>query len=66
MLVRLRAIHLSYTSRAKNVYDHPPDGVLLGATQTGQLLENFYVPSDTERRVIHSMKLRPGTQADFL
>ena len=47
--------------------ERPDERVLvIGATQTGQLLEIVYVPSDTEHRVIHSMKLRPSTQADFL
>lgn len=47
--------------------ERPDERVLvIGATQTGQLLEIVYVPSDTEHRVFHSMKLRPSTQADFL
>ena len=47
--------------------ERPDERVLvIGATQTGQLLEIVYIPTDTEHRVIHSMRLRPSTRAQFL
>ena len=47
---------------------HRPDERLLviGPDLSGQLLELVVIPADTYQRVIHAMRLRPSTQADFL
>ena len=47
--------------------DRSDDRILaIGPGRDGQLLEVIYVPAHTEYRVIHSMRLRPGTRAEFL
>ncbi len=47
--------------------DRPDERVLvIGPTRSGLLLEIVCIPSDTEHRVIHSMKLRPSIRAEFL
>ena len=47
--------------------DRSDDRILaIGPGRDGQLLEVIYVPAHTEYRVIHSMRLRPSTRAEFL
>lgn len=43
----------------------PPDErvLVVGPARDGQLLEIVYLATDTGHRVIHSMSLRPSTQA---
>ena len=45
----------------------PHDRVLvIGPDRSGLLLEVVHIPTDTAYRVIHSMRLRPGTRAKYL
>mgnify|MGYP003555794564 CR=1 FL=1 len=46
--------------------ERPDERVLvIGPSRSRLLLEIVCIPSDTEHRLIHSMKLRPSTRADF-
>ena len=40
--------------------------LVIGPDLSGQLLELVVIPADTYQRVIHAMRLRPSTQADYL
>ncbi|WP_020379456.1 hypothetical protein [Candidatus Microthrix parvicella] len=40
--------------------------LVIGPDRSGSLLEIVHIPTDTAYRVIHSMRLRPGTRAKYL